>query len=476
MTLTPPRTRVHAFGDDALGEHDAVGLAEEIRAGRVSPLEAVEAAIARVERLQPELNGVACADFDRARERARAVEPGEAFFAGVPTLFKDNVDVQGLPTQNGCAAYVGKPAGADGEFAAMFHRQGVVSLGKTRLSEFGFSPSGEYAGAEPVRNPWHTGYSTGGSSAGAAALVASGAVPFAHAVDGGGSIRIPACCTGLVGLKPTRDRIPQDKAFRELPVRIIADGVVSRSVRDTAAFLRETERLHRALELPPVGDVRGPGRKRLRIAMVVSSVDGLTPDPQVVDAVRDSGKLLESLGHRVDEIEPPVPESFVEDFLHYWSLLSTGLLAGGRRMLDPSFDRRRTENLTRGLARHGVRKAYRVPLTVARLRLSQRISAQFFDGYDAGLTPVLGRTTPEIGWLDPNQPYDALIERLLRYVTFTPLQNATGDPAISLPLGTASDGMPIGVQLTAPRGHEARLLEVAYEVEAAHPFRRIQDA
>jgi amidase len=475
MTETPVRTRVHAFTDDALGEHDAVGLAEEIRAHRVSPLEAVEAAIARVEELQPVLNGMACADFDRARDRARAAEPGERFFTGVPTFIKDNVDVQGLPTQNGCAAYTAAPARADGDFAAMFHGQGIVSLGKTRLSEFGFSPTGEYVGADPVRNPWHTGHSSGGSSSGAAVFVAAGVVPFAHAVDGGGSIRIPAACNGLVGLKPTRDRVPQDKTLREMPVRIIADGVVSRSVRDTAAFLRESEKHHRNLKLPPIGDVTGPGRKRLRVAMVLNSVDGLHTDPEVVEVVRETARLLESLGHHVEEIEAPVPESFVEDFLSYWSLLATYLAATGKRTLDPSFDRRLLENLTTGLARNGLRKAYRLPVTLARLRWSHLISRRFFHGYDVGLTPVVARPTPALGWLDPTLPYDVLIDRLIHYVSFTPLQNATGDPAISLPMGTDANGMPVGVQITASQGHETRLLEVAYELEAARPFARIQD-
>jgi amidase len=467
---------VHAFGDDALADHDAVGLTEEIRAGRVSPLEVVEAAIARVERLQPELNGMACADFDRARDRARAVDPGERFFSGVPTFVKDNSDVQGLPTQHGTSAFVAKPARADGDFAAMYLGQGLINLGKTRLSEFGFSASAEFHDADPVRNPWHTGHSSGASSAGAAVFVAAGAVPMAHANDGGGSIRIPAGCNGLVGLKPTRGRVPQDKTFREMPVRIVADGVVTRSVRDTAAFLRESEKHYRNLDLPPIGDIRGPGRKRLKVAMVVNSVDGLRTDPDVAEAVRDTGKLLESLGHHVEEIDAPVPDSFVDDFLDYWSLLSTYLLATGKRTFDPGFDRRRTDNLSRGLARHGLRRTYRLPLSVARLRLSKYVSARFFRGYDVGLTPVLAQPTPELGWLDPNQPYEVVIDRLVHLATFTPLQNATGDPGISLPLGVGTNGMPIGVQVTSSQGHEARLLEVAYELEAARPFPRIQDA
>jgi amidase len=475
MTQPPPRTRVHAFGDDALGEHDAVGLAAEIRAGRVSPVEAVEAAIARVERLQPDLNGVACADFDRALDRARSARPGEQFFSGVPTFVKDNSDVEGLPTQQGCAAYVARPARADGDFAAMFLGQGLVNLGKSQLSEFGFSASAEFRDADPVRNPWHTGHSSGASSAGSAVFVAAGAVPIAHANDGGGSIRIPAGCNGLVGLKPTRGRVPQDKTLREMPVRIVADGVVTRSVRDTAAFLRESEKHYRNLDLPPIGDITGPGRKRLRIAMVVDSVGDLHTDPEVAETVRGTAKLLESLGHHVEEVAAPVPESFIEDFLSYWSLLATWITATGKRTVDPSFDRSLTDNLTRGLARHGLRKAYRLPKTLGRLGLSKYVSARFFREYDAAITPVIALPTPELGWLDPTQPYEVVIDRLIHLANFTPLQNATGDPAISLPAGLDSRGMPIGIQVTSSQGHEARLLEVAYELEAARPFPRIQE-
>jgi amidase len=399
----------------------------------------------------------------------------------VHAFVKDNFDVAGLPTQQGCSAYVGRPAEADGDFAKKFFGQGLIGLGKSQLSEFGFSASAEFArskvegGADPVRNPWNTAYSSGASSAGAAAFVAAGAVPLAHANDGGGSIRIPAGCNGLVGLKPTRGRVPQDKLIRQMPVRIVADGVVTRSVRDTAAFLRESERRHRTLSLPPIGDVRGPGRKRLRIALCVDSIGDLTTDPEVADVVRSTAQQLESLGHYVEEIPVPVPEFFLDDFLAYGSLLATFMLTTGTRTYGPTFDRSLTGNLSKGLARHGLRTAWKLPLTLARLGGSQRFSARFFRGYDAVLTPVLAKPTPELGWLDPAQPYDVVIDRLIQLAAFTPLQNATGDPAISLPLGAGANGMPIGVQIAAGRGQEARLLELAFELEEAQPFARISD-
>ena len=263
-------TRVHAFGDDALGDLDAVGLVAAIQEGEVSIPEVVDAAIARTERLQPDLNAVAYVAFDRARAEAR--DPRGGFFAGVPTFLKDNVDVAGMPTQQGCDAYRGRPLERDGDFARMFLATGLVPLGKTQLSEFGFSPSAEHPRLGPVRSPWDTAHTAGASSAGTAALVAAGAVPLAHGNDGGGSIRIPAAVNGLVGLKPTRDRLAQDEMNRQMPVRIVSDGVLTRSVRDTAAFLREAEHVYRALQLPPIGDVTRPGHKRLRVAVHTSGI------------------------------------------------------------------------------------------------------------------------------------------------------------------------------------------------------------
>ncbi|MCB0906617.1 MAG: amidase, partial [Nocardioidaceae bacterium] len=230
-------TRVHAFGDDALADLDAVGVTRALAQQQVSVAELVEAAVARLERIQPAVNGLA---FDAvARARAEAVTPRGGFFAGVPSFLKDNVDVAGMPTQQGSDAFVSGLKEADGDVARMFLATGLIPLGKTQLSEFGFSASAEHPRLGAVRNPWHLDHTAGASSSGSGAFVAAGVVPIAHANDGGGSIRIPAAVNGLVGLKPTRDRLPQERVTRQMPLRIVANGVVTRSVRDTAAFLRE---------------------------------------------------------------------------------------------------------------------------------------------------------------------------------------------------------------------------------------------
>src|SRR6201997_652990 len=205
--------RVHAFGDDALGELDAVGLADAIRAGRVGRAEVIEAAVARTEAVNPALNGLAYEAFQHARVAAEA-DPASGPLSGVPTFVKDNIDVAGQPTMRGADAWVPFDAVADGEFTRLYLATGVTSLGKTQMSEFGFSASAEHPRLGPVRNPWDTEYTAGASSSGSGAFVAAGAVPIAHANDGGGSIRIPASCNGLVGLKPSRGRLPLDRKPR----------------------------------------------------------------------------------------------------------------------------------------------------------------------------------------------------------------------------------------------------------------------
>ncbi len=463
-------TRVHAYTDDALGHHDAVGLVAALHAGEVTVPEVVDAAVARTQRVDAELGTMAFTAYDRARAEARA--PRGGFFAGVPTVVKDNVDVAGLPTCHGTDAWVGAPARSDGDFARMYLATGLIPLGKSRLSEYGFNAAAEHPRLGAVRSPWSTEHIAGASSAGSAALVAAGAVPIAHANDGGGSIRIPASVNGLVGLKPTRDRLAQDAMMRTMPVRIISDGVVTRSVRDTAAFLRESEKVYRSLGLPPVGDITRPGRQRLRVALNISGL-GRGADPEVAELTLKTARLLEELGHTVVEVEAPADESFPEDFLLYWAMMALFVLRTGRRTHGRTFDRAAHDNLTLGLAKHASRNLHRIPGAIRRLKQAPRRSAEFFTRYDVTLTPTLAHATPRVGHLDPTQDYDAVVDRLLDWVAFTPLQNVSGDPAISLPLASTADGLPLGMMFAAGAGREAVLLELAYELEEAQPFARL---
>ena len=304
-------------------------------------------------------------------------------------------------------------------------------------------------------------------------MVAAGVVPLAHANDGGGSIRIPASVNGLVGLKPTRGRLAQDALMRQMPVRIVSDGVVTRSVRDTAAFFRESEKVYRALHLPPVGDLTRPGRRRLRIGVVTEGV-GRSASPEVTELTLKVAAELEELGHRVEQVDAPVEASFPHDFLLYWSSLAYFLVRGGRRTHGVSWNPDNLDHVTHGLAAHARRHLHRMPGAIRRLRRSSRASAEFFTSHDVVLTPTLATETPRVGWLDPTQHYEQVMDRVLDWVAFTPLQNATGDPAISLPLATTASGLPQGMMLGAGAGHEATLIELAYELEEAIPFARIQ--
>jgi len=464
--------RVHAFGDDALGELDAVGLADAIRAGRVGRAEVIEAAIARTEAVNPALNGLAYEAFQQARAAAKA-DPASGPFSGVPTFVKDNVDVAGQPTMRGADAWVPFDAAADGEFTRVYLATGVTPLGKTQMSEFGFSASAEHPRLGAVRNPWDTDYTAGASSSGSGAFVAAGVVPIAHANDGGGSIRIPASCNGLVGLKPSRGRLPLDPELRRMPVGIVANGVLTRSVRDTAAFYREAERIWRNPKLAPIGDVTRPGRQRLRIAAVTRSVRRES-SPQMRELTLKSAALLEELGHRVEYVDDhPVPASFVDDFVLYWGFLALVQVRTGRRLFGDTFDRTRLDSLTLGLQRHTSRNIHRLPLAIVRLRGLRRRTARFFRTYDVVLTPTVADETPRIGYLAPTD-YQQVIDRLVDWVAFTPMQNVTGEPAISLPLAQSADGMPAGMMLSADLGQEALLLELAYELEEARPWARIQ--
>jgi amidase len=470
VTTFEEQTTVHAFRDDALGEHDAVGLAEAIRRREVGAAEAARDAVARVRAVEARLNAVEVHMDAPASDR----EAG-GVFAGVPTFVKDNTDYRGLPTGHGSVAFAPRAARRHAPFTRQFLSSGVTVLGKTRLPEFGFSPTTEYEDAEPVRNPWGTGHSAGGSSGGSAALVAAGAVPVTHANDGGGSIRIPAACCGLVGLKPTRGRVVANAQSRRLPLDIVGDGIVSRTVRDSAAFLAAAETHWRNPKLPPVGLVEGPSEQRLRIGLMLDSPNGVRTDDAGRAAVMDTAATLERLGHTVQPVEPVIDPRFTEDFLTYWGMLSFLIGVTGRTLGD-SFDRRRMDGLSRGLREMYVKKWSSTPGVLRRLRRTREAYAAAFRGVDLVLSPVLAHTTPPIGHLAPTVPFPTLIRRILAYVAFTPVDNVVGTPSISVPAASVTDeGLPIGVMFSGRPGDERTLLEVAFVLEADRPFRRIQD-
>ncbi|MUL48032.1 amidase [Mycobacterium sp. CBMA293] len=457
-------TTIHAFSDDALGNHDAVALAQMVRGRQVSPEELAAAAAARAQLVDPELHAVACQLPPR-----HGTNPNAELF-GVPTFIKDNTDVAGLPTTHGSEAFTARPAKKDGAYTTQFLSTGMTLLGKTRMPEFGFNASTEYMTEEPVRNPWHPEYSVGASSGGSAALVAAGVVPIAHANDGGGSIRIPAACAGLVGLKPSRGRHRDGEQVSHLPIHMISEGVLTRSVRDTAAFVAACENHWRNPKLAPIGRVCGPAQRKLRVGMLMDSVTGESVDGPTREAVEQTAALLETAGHVVEPITLPVTSQFADDFVQYWALLADLAVGTGRLILDRSFDAAKADGLSLGLRAQHRRTLHRTPGALLRLRRVADQYARMFARHEVVLSPVLSHTTPRIGYISPTVDFPDLIDRLRRYVAYTPLNNIAGTPAISLPAGLSPDGLPIGIQLSAAYGDERTLLEMAFLLEAERPF------
>lgn len=467
-----PAQRIHAFTDDVLADHDAVALAELVRRGDVSARELAEAAIQRVEKVNGALNAVQLADYERALEQA--AQPASGAFAGVPTFIKDNTDIAGLPTRHGSLAVPATPAAADGAFTRQFRAMGLTVLGKTTLPEFGFSASTEHQSRAPTCNPWHTDHSAGGSSGGSAALVAAGAVPFAHANDGGGSIRIPAACCGLVGLKATRDRFVTNEMAKTLPVNVICDGVVTRSVRDSAHFCAAAERYRPNRKLPAIGLVEGPGNNKLRIGLITDSLTARSCE-QTRATLLATADLLTQQGHKVEPMLIPVKPGFVDDFSDYWGFLAFMASRFGKHNFGAGFDAELLDDLSKGLAQRFARRGWRFPMAIWRLKRTAQQHARGMRQYDAILSPVLAHVPPPLGHLNPAQPFEQLFERLQNYVGFTPVNNANGSPAISLPMGLSREGVPIAVQLSAAHGAERTLLELAYQLEALNPWPRITD-
>lgn len=448
--------------------HDAVGLAERIRAREVSASEVIEAAISATEAVNPKINAVAERAFDAARRRASADLGGA--FAGVPMFVKDTDSLLGSVTRMGSRAMPDVPAKHSSPFVEkILLPLGFVPLGKSTLPEFGLTGTTESLLMGPTRNPWNLDYSTGGSSGGSGAMVASGVLPMSHANDGGGSIRIPAAWCGLVGLKCSRGRLPGLEGAGVIPVDIGTQGMLSRNVSDTAAFFAAAEQIH-PTRLPKIGHVRGASNERLRVGFFTEGPGGETCDPEVIDAVHRAAKLMDGLGHKVEQTPNPFDAALLDDFFIFWGFMPFALRFVGRIAMGRGFRFREVDAWTRGMARYFGRNLLRAPGAIRRLRNSGPGMARAFQSHDLLLSPVLTQPPLAIGTLAPNRPFDEVFEMLRPIASFTPYQNATGAPALSLPIGVGANNLPMSCHLAAPFGMERRLLEVAYEFEDAAPW------
>lgn len=456
---------------------DGLALAGLVRRGEVSPAEVVETAIAAIEESNGPLNAVVTRLYDEARQAAAQGLP-EGPFRGVPYLFKELVvSVKGAATTSASRLYAANVAPADSEIVARCRRAGMAILGKTSSSEFGLQPVTEPHLFGPARNPWNTAFSPGGSSGGAAAAVASGMVPLAHATDGGGSIRIPASCCGLFGLKPTRARITAGPEGGEGLAGLASQHAVTRSVRDSAALLDATAGPIAGDPYsapPPAGsylDAAGRDPRRLRIAFSTTAPNGAAIHPDCATAVEKAAKLCEALGHHVEAAMPQFDVRAVEKA--FAQVFQANVMANIGRATGGALPAAgEVEPLTLALAERGL--ALPAPAYIAGLQTLQRESrriARFHADFDVWLTPTLATPPPPVGHYDSDiTDVELWLERLMGFIPFTYLANVTGQPAMSLPLARSRDGLPVGCHFAGRYGEEDLLLSLAGQIERAAPW------
>lgn len=459
--------------------YDGLGLAELIRRGEVTPEEVLEAALERVAERNPKLGAVVIETFDRARATVGAGLP-EGPFRGVPFLEKDlYAEMEGVPSTNGCALYRGLVAPRSSELVRRHERAGLVILGKSHSPEFGVTPSSESRLYGVTRNPWDPDRTPGGSSGGGAAAVAAGLVPLAHATDGGGSIRIPASCCGLFGLKPTRARNPVGPDVGEGWSGMSVGHAVTRSVRDSAALLDATQGADLGAPYwapPPARSFQAevesePGR--LRIALTTRTFNGAPTHPDCVGAAEEAARLCAELGHEVTEAAPDVEAEALSEAARV--IVAANVRANLEERaaaLGRAFGPDDVEPITWLLAQAAEgASATRYARALRVIHASGRRVARFFESQDVLLTPTLALPPPKLGRLSLSNPdLDDYLAHLLPAIGFCQLANAAGNPAMSVPLHWNEAGLPIGVQFAARFGDEATLFRLAGQLERARPW------
>ncbi len=462
----------HASRPQGLADLDAMATAQIIGRGEVSPREVISAAMARIDALNPELNAVVTKSYDYAERQLQQGLSGP--LRGVPYLFKDLSPVKDIRLTYGSRAFANYIADAQHAYTDKTLETGLVVLGKTNTPEFGLMASTESHLLGAAHNPWNVAHSTAGSSGGAAAAVAAGMVPIAQASDGGGSIRLPSSACGVFGLKPTRGRFPKQGTNR-LPINLSIKHVCSRTVRDSAFMVALTENNSHARDIrKQIGFIEGASNKKRHFALSLES-QGYKADRDTENAVREVGRVLQDLGHSVEEVrETPLtthPDS-VENFLTLWAFGAYQTVRQVERLTAmPAAKSKLVEPWTLGLAQLYETKPAGIMENV--LQGLEKVSAdiyKFFTKYDGWIKPVSAFVTPKIGYFDPAVEFNELLERTSHYAAFTPLHNAAGTPSMSVPGYWSADNVPVGVQIAAGLGREDMLLEIAYELEAARPW------
>jgi len=484
------------------GRLDALGLADLVRRREVTPAELLEEAIARAERVNSRVNAIVTPLYEQARREAAALPPSTGAFHGVPLLLKDlDAAVAGVPLTAGSRFLADFRPTRDATIVERFRRAGAVVFGKTNTPELGLMPFTEPRLFGPTRNPWNLDVTAGGSSGGAAAAVASGIVPVAHANDGGGSIRIPASCCGLFGLKPTRGRTPVGPEHTQVWNGFAIGHVVSRTVRDSAAMLdaiagaEATAPYWAPPAARPFAAEVGAPPGRLRIALTKRPwITSIAPHADCAAAADDAARLLTDLGHHVEEADLDIDgDGFARDFFLLMCVEIAALIARGEARLGRRARRGDLETNTELMRTIGGQQtALRAAQARDRMDAAVRAATTAYETFDLVLSPTLGMPPVGIGALVPHGiealahdmvmalhlgfllrlpgVIDGAVKRVFAFLPFTPFANVSGQPAMSVPLMWNAAGLPIGAQLQARFGDEATLLRVAAQLESARPW------
>ena len=470
---------------------DGIAAAEGIRNKEFTSAELTVCAIDRARQINPSINAIVHESFDLAVEQAKQVDNEPKFLlrspvAGVPFLIKDLAEVKGLATTFGSALYEDYVSPQHSNIVAKYIDAGLPILGKTNTPEFGLTLTTEARANGPCRNPWNLDYSTGGSSGGAAAAVAAGIVPVAHASDGGGSIRIPASCCGLFGMKPSRGLTTTGDTLNESWGGMSVGHVLSRSVRDSAAFL-DVIRLDQShlYPLPPSPDSfydsihqSGITRRKLRIAVQFDHPLGATIDQDCLLAVHRAVEVCESLGHQVDEVAHPIDHGLagraMSRMINTYIYQSVGKRA---EELNLPLEDCPIEASTLAMAKRGqtVSATNYVDARNSLIMAEQQLQ-NFYQQYDVIIQPVLSKVPAKLGWLDMNsEDLKEYGSRFTAYSGFTSLANGTGQPSMSVPMHLAESNLPVGALFTAAWGDDATLLQLAAQLENAAPWQLLAD-
>jgi amidase len=463
---------------DEYQRYDAVGLAALVAKREVTAHELLQIAIARAEQVNPAINAIVRTQYARARGSIKA-GLADGALRGVPFLIKDlAVFDKGIPASLGSALYANFVPDHDSAYIARCKRAGLVIMGRSLTPELGLSPSTETRQYGACRNPWNFAYSAGGSSGGSAAAVSAGIVPLAHATDGGGSIRVPAAHCGLFGLKPSRGRVSFGPDSGEAWGGLAVGHAISRSVRDSALLLDLTggpepgdPYAAPTPERPFAEEVgRSPGQ--LKIAMMRRDHRGVALNAQCVKAVEDAAKLCERLGHIVEEATPNL--DLIELRPNNQVLLAANVartLAARWKLLKREPHPHDVEAVTWAVFKRGrAITAIEYVQAVAAIHAAGRRLAAFLESYDIILSTTVSAPPPMLGYFDMNGDVSAFTARVTEYLSITPLYNATGTPAMSVPLHWTSDGLPVGVHFGGRYGEEAKLIRLAAQLEEAQPW------